>query len=344
MRYRYVAALAVVLALTGLSGCKAPTALDTAWPFAVSERAVTQPAGTPRWPLTGLEAPSADAIRTRVVSVKIENAPAARPQTGLDRADIVYETVTEGGITRFNALYQSYTPKAVGPVRSARPSDFAIVPQFHALFAHCGGDKSVRKELADKTRFDDMDQFFNPGPYWRSKDRSAPHNLYLDIAKLRVAATTKRGYPAAADVKGPAFARSSSAATPSVTLLTVPFSTSNKVTWRYKAASGTYARGINGKAHVDQASGKQYMTKNVVVLWAKVTRYTESRNSQLHDIQLVGSGRASVFHDGQRIDGTWDAGEDSPPVLRAADGRVISLAPGKTWFQVIGNDQSIVMK
>lgn len=344
MRTRSVVALAVVLALIGISGCKAPAILDAAWPAAVSERAVPQPVGAPRWPLTGLEAPSADAIRTRVVSVKIENAPGARPQTGLDRADIVYETVTEGGITRFNALYQSYTPKAVGPVRSARPSDFAIVPQFRALFAHCGGDKSVRKELADKTRFDDMDQFFNAGPYWRSKDRSAPHNLYLDIAKLRVAATTKRHYAAAADVKGPAFARASSAATPTVTLLTVPFSSSNKVTWRYKSGVGTYSRGINGKSHVDQASGKQYTAKNVVVMWAKVTRYTESRNSELHDIQLVGSGRASVLHDGQRIDGTWEASETTPPVLRAADGRVIALAPGKTWFQVIANDQSIVMK
>lgn len=344
MRIRSIFALAVAVALVGLSGCKGPTTLDSQWPAAVSERTVTQPAGQPRWPLTGLDAPSPEAIRTRVVSVKIENAPAARPQTGLDRADIVYETVTEGGITRFNALYQSYTPKAVGPVRSARPSDFAIVPQFHALFAHCGGDRSVRKQLADKTRFDDMDQFFNAGPYWRSKDRSAPHNLYLDMAKLRVAAITKRGYPAAEDVKGPAFARSSNTATPTVSLLTVPFSASNKVTWRFSKSADTYARSINGKAHVDQGSGKQYTARNVVVLWAKISRYTASHNSQLHEIQLVGSGRVSVFHDGQRYDGTWEAGESSPPVLRSADGRVIALAPGKTWFQVIGNDQSIVMK
>jgi len=344
MRTRFLVAFAIVLAAVGASGCKAPAALDSAWPVAASERSVPKPAGMPRWPLTGLEAPSSDAVRTRVVAVKIENSTAARPQTGLDRADIVYETVTEGGITRFNALFQSYTPKAVGPVRSARPSDFAIVPQYHALFAHIGGDTSVRKELADKTRFDDMDQFFNPGPYWRSKERPAPHNLYLDIAKLRVAATTKRDFAAEADIKGLTFARSSSDATPAVTMLTIPFSSSNKVAWRFSSSAHTYARSINGKGHVDQGSGKQYTARNVVVLWAKTTRFTASRNSQLHDIQLVGSGRASVFHDGQRIDGTWEAGETTPPVLKAADGRIIALAPGNTWFQVIGNDQSIVMK
>ena len=97
---------ALLIVSVGLqSGCKAANVIDSAWPKAVSERSVAKPAGPPRWPLTGLDAPTSDAVTARVVSVKIENAPPARPQSGLDQADVVYETVTEGGITRFNALF-----------------------------------------------------------------------------------------------------------------------------------------------------------------------------------------------------------------------------------------------
>jgi len=337
--------LVALLTLVAVSGCTAPKVIESAWPKATAERSVPRPAGSVRWPLTGLPAPSPEAITVRVVSVKIENSPAARPQTGLDKADVVYETVTEGGITRFNALFQSQTPPTVGPVRSARPSDFAIVPQYMALFAHCGGDAAVRTELKNRSLFDDMDQFFNPGPYRRDKSRPAPHNLYLNIAQLRVAAVQNRGYEPTATVTGLAFAKTSVVSSPSVTQVTVPFSSSNVVTWKYSAATGVYARAINGKSHVDKASGKQYTARNVVVLWALTKKYAAAgATSQVLEIQLTGTGRATVFRNGQRIDGTWRASATTPPVLRDGSGAVIELAAGNTWFQVIGNDQNISMK
>jgi hypothetical protein len=344
MNRRALTAFVLIVLPAFVFGCTAPKTVQALWPRATSEPAVPRPAGVPRWPLTGLEAPSADVVLRRVVSVKVENSPAARPQSGLDKADIVYETVTEGGITRFNALFQSRVPKTVGPVRSARPSDFSIVPQYHALFAHCGADSLVRKELADRTRFDDMDQFFNPGPYRRSKDRPAPHNLYVDIAKLRDAAISKRGYAATAVVRGPAFVHAATDATPSVRTLTVAFSASNKVVWKYDSANNVYRRSINGRPHVDSVSHAQYTSRNVVVLWAHVSDYVNTSHGQVVDIQLTGTGRASVFRDGQRIDGTWDAGATTPPILRSADRRTIGLEAGTTWFQVIANNQDIAMK
>jgi hypothetical protein len=345
MNRRSVAILAVFSLVPALlGGCKAPTRTDGVWPAATSDRAVPKPAGVPRWPLTGLAAPSADALLTRVVSVKIENSPAARPQTGLDQADIVYETLAEGGITRFNALFQSHAPKVIGPVRSARPSDFYIVPQYHALFAHCGADTKVRNVLTDRTRFDDMDQFFNPGPYFRAKDRPAPHNLYLDIAKLRAAAISKRSYAATETIQGLNFARAATGATPTVNTLTVPFSTANKVVWRYDAVSHVYKRSVNGVASTDRVTHAQLTARNVVVLWARVADYVKTKHGQVVDITLTGTGRASVFRDGQHFDGTWEAGASAPPVLRAADGSLIGLDAGNTWFQVIANDQGIAMK
>ena len=133
-RRMLVMTLTVILAMTALTGCKKQAEVVASWPAADSERSVVKPAEPPRWPLTGLEAPSAEAVTQRVVSVKIENSPEARPQTNLQLADVVYESVTEGGITRFNAIFHSQSPDLIGPVRSARLSDTYIVPQYHALF------------------------------------------------------------------------------------------------------------------------------------------------------------------------------------------------------------------
>jgi len=348
MRSRVLASVTagvLFVSIASLSGCKAASVIDSVWPKAVSERAVAKPAGPPRWPLTGLDAPSADAVLVRVVSVKIENSQPARPQSGLDQADVVYETVTEGGITRFNALFQSKSPKVVGPVRSARPSDFYLVPQYHALFAHAGGESNVQKALANRRKYDDLDQFFSPAPYWRSGDRPAPHNMYTDVARLRAAGRNK-GFAATKEIRGLAFARSSAIATPSITLLTVPFAPNNKVTWRWNAKARTYARSINGKPHVDRVSKKQYRARNVVVMWAQVVgrSHKDAAGTPTVEIIMAGSGRVSVFRDGQRYDGTWEAGLTGPPTFRAANGQTIKLSPGVTWFQVIENSQNIVMK
>lgn len=345
MRHRVVAyALSALLVLPLVAGCTAPKEVEAVWPEATTERTVLRPAGTLKWPLTGLPAPSADAVTIRVVSVKIENSPAARPQTGLDRADVVYEVIAEGGITRFHCLFQSQVPKVVGPVRSCRPPDLYLIQQYRSLLAHVGGPRKVRDILAsDRTKYNDMDQFFNPASYYRVSNRAAPHNMYLDITKLRGFATSKRGYPATETVNGLEFAPASETATVAVTTINVPQASTSKVVWRYDAGSRTYARSMNGKAHKDAVTGTQLTARNVVVIWAKITPYPGDTHNVV-DIKLTGTGKASVFIGGQRINGTWTAGTDAPPTLKAADGRTIKLDPGNTWFQVLGTTQKITAK
>ena len=136
-RVNAVLAAAIALSIALSAGCTAdtPATVTSAWPEADSERTVPKPASLVRWPLTGLPAPDAAATRARAVGVKVENSPESRPQSGLDQADVVYETLTEGGITRFNAIFHSNACEVVGPVRSARLSDVYLMPQYQALFA-----------------------------------------------------------------------------------------------------------------------------------------------------------------------------------------------------------------
>ncbi len=176
-----------------LAGCSRPEPrIVSLWPRVDKERVVPRPPEPPRWPLTGLDAPSADIVKRRVISVKIENSPQARPQTNLQLADVVYESVTEGGITRFNALFHSQEPDKVGPVRSARLSDLYIVPQYHALFVFSGASSSVNARVR-ATTIENLSQDAGISyPYFRSRDRKAPHNLYVVLAKVREEAARRK--------------------------------------------------------------------------------------------------------------------------------------------------------
>ena len=345
---RRIIATIMVLAfvLAGVTGCGGEdTGVVSNWPDAAGERTEPKPAEPLLWPLTGLEAPSAEAIASRVVSIKVENSREARPQAALQSADVVYETVTEGGITRFNALFHSQAPTTVGPVRSARLSDTDIVPQYKALFCFSGASASVNAKVRGSGIDNLSEDVGITKPFTRSSKRPRPHNLYTSVPELRAEAE-RRGMATTAQITGLAFEKKSSSATGTpVATIDIPFSSYNQVTWTYDAATSTYLRANNGKPFIDEASGEQVAVKNVIVLWAKYTAASRDKaGSTTYDITLVGNGRATVFRDGQAFSGTWEAGADAPPVFKAEDGTQIKLQPGNTWFQVVDTSVNIAMK
>ena len=313
------------------------------WPVAASERVVPQPPPALRWPYTGLDAPNAASVRRRPLSVKIENSSAARPQTGLNSADVVYETIAEGGITRFNCIFQSNVPKTLGPVRSARLSDMWIVPQYDGLFFFSGASGSVLSKVRS-AKLPNLSHGAAGRPYSRASDRSAPHNLMLDTKKANEEAAKKK-YATEADLDRLAFERRSAEATPAVDRIEIPFSQANRVRWEYDAEGDRYLRWNNGAVHKDRASGQQVRATNVVVMWAKYTVASKDKvGSVTYDIKLGGEGRATIFKNGGRFDVTWKATRNSPPRFSDASGAPVRLARGTTWFQVIPLDGRIDMK
>jgi len=313
-----------------------PKEVTSAWPVAQRERTVRKPEEPVRWPLTGEDVSPADSpSETRITSVRIDNSQAARPQTGLDMADIVYESLTEGGITRFNALFHSQIPSEVGPVRSARLFDTQLVPQYSALFAHSGANTGVLSVIRGKG-IEVIDHSSASAAYRRVSYKAAPHNLYVDLGRAREIGIS-RGYPSTQELKGLHFSQAVES-TVKASRLRVPFSPANSVMWEYDEDAESYRRYNNGRSHTDRVSGDQYVARNVVVMWARTSATGPSRTL---DITLTGEGRASVFRDGVRIDGTWEATQDTPPVFRNAQGALMRLAPGNTWFQVVPPEVSI---
>ena len=340
------AAIAALLMFTMFTaGCaKSPGGVTSAWPVANSEWTSSKPSGPAVWPLTGKTAPDAASITMRPLSVKIENSPSARPQSGLNEADVVYETIAEGGITRFNCIFQSNVVNKAGPVRSARLSDLWIVPQYRALFFFSGASFSVNSAVR-RAKLPDLSEDAGVSyPYSRSSQRAAPHNLYLDTKKAYQEAQ-KRHMAIVADVPRLQFVASSIAATPVISSIYIPFSQANNVRWTYEPSARVYLRENNGKRHVDAAVNRQVASSNVVVMWVKYAPAGHDKlGSVTYDVSLGGSGRASVFRDGQRFDGTWAANRGTPPHFKGASGKAIRLARGNTWFQVIPLAVNITMK
>ncbi len=141
-------------------------------------------------PLTGL--PVKQPSLARPIAVMINNAPAARPQSGLAQADMVYEVLAEGGITRLIAVYQSYHGDVtIGPVRSIRPYLIGIGESVGALLVHAGGSPEAYSILQQGKK-EHLDEITNASaPFWRDSSRKAPHNLYTNEEKLRKGALQK---------------------------------------------------------------------------------------------------------------------------------------------------------
>ena len=112
----------------------------------------------------------------------IENSLDARPQSGINQAGVIFEAIAEGGITRFITLYQEAQPQYVGPVRSLRPYYIDWAAAFDAPIAHVGGSPDALKQIRNGGK--DLDQFFNPGAYWRQSTRAAPHNVYTSFKNM----------------------------------------------------------------------------------------------------------------------------------------------------------------
>jgi hypothetical protein len=275
-----------------------------------------------RAPLTGRADPTGGTRGHAALAVKIENTPEARPQAGLDDADVVYEEVVEGGITRFWAVFDSRIPTAVGPIRSVRALDPDLVAPLHAVVAYSGGTApNVDAIRAATTTW--VDETNADGAFYRTPDRLAPHNLYARAPQLLT-----RGRPAA-----PPALFSYSTGPPSGTPvrgMTLGFAPPYDVTYTYAATTRTWVRSYHGVPH-RAASGSVLAPTNVIVQFVDYTGTGAAR--------LVGDAptqAAWVFTAGRRIEGHWSKPDATTPT-RFTDrtGAPIGLRPGPTWVELL---------
>ena len=261
-----------------------------------------------------------------VLAVKIDNVGAARPQTGLDAADVVYAEQVEGGLSRLMAVFATQLPKSVGPVRSARESDLELLRQFDDPTLAFSGAQHKLLPVINKAPLHARPADDGANGYYRGTDKPAPHNLYLHPKQLVGAAagsaalTTGFHYGAAPAGGSPKTER------------TVRFP-SARFTFTWSASRSRWLVAMDGTPTV-LTSGKQVAPATVVVQYVKVrkSKYHDYLGNNTPYTETVGSGKAEVLRDGRVFDVGWKRRTATDGTeFTTADGSPVNFAKGQVW-------------
>jgi hypothetical protein len=274
------------------------------------------------------------------IQIVVENSDPARPQRGLQQADMVFEYVSEYSITRMTTVYFSKPAGQIGPVRSCRLINIPLGEAFHGALM-CSGlspgtdarIKAANPPVHYVTNDHDPDSHFT-----RVSFNFAPHNLFTDAARaLRWRNESHATAPDySIDGSHADTVYGTQAAAPNVPL--------HAVTYSYDPGSRTYLRFDHGSPFTDGATGRQLHVKNVILMHVsyQVMNYVEDESGGAHSVfyNLIGSGPAEIYSDGSMIQVTWHMSTDLPAYFTDAQGNVIRLNTGLTWIHVLGNGQT----
>ena len=268
------------------------------------------------------------------LAVMIDNYYKARPQSGLNKADMVYEMMAEAGITRFMALFYRQEAEKIGPVRSARYYFVQLARGYDVPLAHAGGSEDALQMVVD-LKVKDLDEIYNSGNcFWRDSGKKMPHNLYTSTELLAKGAKAK-GYglvplptlPTATEWEGDTLPQDKD--------IVLDYSSGEYrylVSWHYNGQS--YERRINGQPHAME-DGAVITADNVIVMKAQTA--TKVKNKiPLSEIKITGKGEVRYYIGGKMMKGTWS--KNSPQaVINFYDstGKPMKFKEGKTWVQVI---------
>ena len=296
----------------------------------------------------------------RPLGVMVENHSEARPQSGINMADVTYEAVAEGGITRFLNIYYCQDAGIVGPVRSARVYFLDYISEYgnYPLYAHVGGANTpgpanALGQIADMdwVGYNDLNQFSLGLPtFWRDEKRlgrsvATEHTMYSTTSKLWEAAK-KRGLTEKEEDGEmwdeefePYNFKDDNPSTGAQSIEVVYWEGYNSyyVNWTYSAKDNVYLRKNGGEVHNDRNTKKQLAAKNIVALFMAESNANDGYENNLHLLyKTTGSGKAKVFMDGEEISATWrKASRSTRTKLFTADGSEIEFNKGKTWFHIL---------
>jgi hypothetical protein len=342
VRYRTaaVAAVAVVVSLLsaacGGGGNKKDAASTTTAPASTTTAAPAVAANAN--PLTGL--PLDPAVPGRaVLVVKIDNAPKARPQAGINQADIVVEEGVEGGVTRFFTLFHSHDAPSVGPVRSARSTDLLFAQQLgRPLFAYSGANQ-VFEGLISKAPLVNVGVSRFPTAYHREPGRPSPYNLFSETKALFASGADDVTPPP------PLFGyRPAGEAPPAAGSEPAPrvqafwkLNITTTVVYAWDEASKTFLRTTDGAKHLD-AAGVQVAPENVVFQAVAYhnTGLVDRSGAAVPEAELIGEGDAWVLTAGRLIKGRWSRPTEAQTTTYSLpSGEPIRLTPGRTWLELV---------
>jgi len=338
---RRVWLLGVLAGVAALTGCQGAGPIPDVAPAATP---VARPAGDALAsavafaPLTGRSTDAA-ALAHPSLAVKIDNHEEARPQLALNRTDIVFEELVEGGLTRYVAVWHSDIPEEVGPVRSIRPMDPDIATPFGGIIAYSGGQEQFVEMMMATPLVNLVFDFDDTGLFERADERPGPHDVILASGE----AVTRSSALAPPPVQF-AYGSANPLAAPGLAAvptsgIDVVFSDARFPSWAWDAATSVWLRSQEGRPDLE-ASGERVRATNVVTLRVAI----DWSYGEVPRTVMVSSGEAWVSVAGRTAHGTWAKDAAGSPIrLTADDGSPLRLAPGNTWVELVPDEGSVTI-
>lgn len=346
-----VIVVSMVVAFTGCKDTKESVVLleeetpsmisnDDAMEEVVDSEEVKEEAKGEVSPISGLYTQEENIAKKRPIAVMLDNQRQARPQAGLDQAEIIYEVLAEGWITRYMAVFLMNEPELIGPVRSARPYFIDKAMEFDGLYVHDGGSPQAFADIA-KFKVADIDaQSRSSKVFWRKKHKSRPHNEYTSAQAIREAAK-QSNYREIGDFETLLFYNEDEKINGIKTsYVKIPYHKDYKPSFEYHEEENLYYRYINDQPHRDEVSEKHLTAKNIIVQKAK-TKVIDSAGRR--EIQLVGEGQGFFITHGEMKEIIWKK-TSRRAITRFYDenGEEIRLNPGVTWIEVIPSNLEVM--
>lgn len=295
-------------------------------------------------PLTGLVVADPEVLEHRPIAVKISNIARVRPQSGINNADLVFEHMTEGTITRFTAVFYANGAQKIGSIRSGRIVDLEIPVMYDAAFAYSGASGPVRLLFQASSFFSRIiSPDFGHGGFERISNPNNPSEFFEDTLFTNTDTLrfilNERGEDVPPNFQnGMAFHPNPPAGGSPANTIEVVYRATNAF-WQYEQGTGRYMRWSDGVPHIDANTGQQLNFKNIIVLGAhhqNTDIVEDSFGSPSIQIQIWGEGPVSIFRDGRRFEGQWRR-ENPGDMLTFYDleGNLLPLAPGNSFFQLV---------
>jgi hypothetical protein len=300
-------------------------------------------------PLTGQVVQNGDRLKRRPIIIKVTLYPRNnRPQWGLSQADIIYEHYTEGGLSRFSALYYGQEAEIVGPIRSARFVDIQLVRMYGAIFAYGSADYRVLEQI-DSSEFADraVREFPAGCPPLCRLDPTGQNHLVTDTNALQAFYVGRGIDLSTPNLEGMVFETLPPANGEAGKQITITYSEDNFHEWLYIPENSTYRRSQeNGEESgrviplTDRTTGDPIETANVVLLMVPHDLYAQT--PEIIDIQLYGEGKGLALRDGAAYEVQWIRPYPQGVLyLVFPDGTTYPFKPGSTWFELVGTSSQI---
>ncbi len=299
-------------------------------------------------PLTGLKVDDPAVLKRRPLMVRVGNDPGARPQVGLNKADLVYEEIVEWWVTRFTAIYLSQDPNMIAPIRSARLINLQLVPQYQGALANSGGSDGVRWELS-QISIVNLDEFFVPQPYFYRENEGWQTRLAFDAVGARDYLKDE-GLESDVKLRGflfdesPDLTKVPEKAVGLANEVVIPYpQVTSEAKWIYDPASGKYLR-FTASQPMNDFDGSQIAASNVIIYFAdhQATDIVEDSNGATSiRININGKGAAWLLRDGTILKGNWETDGTTTPDYIFDDGTLMPLKPGNIWVEVVPLDYEI---